>query len=168
MKRFFVVSFLAIFTLAFTEVWAEDLWRSSQEVFSYKTTLTKEKEPVIAAICSVVITGAGQAYNEQWKKGGILLGVNLLGLGMVIGSLEENDKGDLEIPDGNAGIATIGFLTAVGSQVYSIIDAYRTANDINERKSKSSLFQYDGDRFTFGLNPITSRKRVGTIFSLRF
>lgn len=165
MKRFFVVSFLAIFTLAFTEVWAEDLWRSSQEVFSYKTTL---KEPIVAAICSVVITGAGQAYNEQWKKGGILLGVNLLGLGMVIGSLEENDKGDLEIPDGNAGIATMGILTAVGSQVYSIIDAYRTANDINERKSKSSLFQYDGDRFTFGLNPITSRKRVGTIFSLRF
>ncbi|MDE0043061.1 MAG: hypothetical protein OXT74_13565 [Candidatus Poribacteria bacterium] len=58
MKRYFVVSLLAIFTLAFTEVWAEDLTRRTQEIFSYNIALTKEKEPVLAAICSVVITGA--------------------------------------------------------------------------------------------------------------
>lgn len=169
MKRFFVAACLAIFVVTSAGASAEDFGHRTYEVFSYNVTLTKEKEPVIAAVCSVVITGAGQAYNDQWKKGGILLGTNILGWAFVLGSLEENEEGDLELPEDNETVAGLGFLIAIGSQIYSIVDAPITANRINKRhQQKTHLFQRDGERFTVGVDPITSRNRLGTMLSLRF
>ena len=169
MKRFLVAACLAIFVVTSAGAPAEDFGHRTYEVFSYTVTLTKEKEPVLAAVCSVVITGAGQAYNGQWKKGGILLGTNIFGWALVLVSLEENEEGDLELPEDIETVAGLGFLIAIGSQIYSIVDAPITANRINKRhQQKTHLFQRDGERFTVGVDPITSRNRLGTMLSLRF
>ena len=168
MKYLFAVTCLAVFVLVSTEVSAQDIGHQSEQVFSYKIKLTKEKEPVLAAVCSIVLTGAGQAYNEQWGKGGILFGTNLVGYGLIFGSIEENDEGETEIAEDRGAMALIGLLMAVGSQIYSVVDAYNTANEINKRVSKAQVLQYESDRFSLGINPFVSRRRIGTSFSFRF
>ena len=130
--------------------------------------MPKIKEPVVAAICSVVVSGAGQAYNEQYKKAGILLGADILGWGLLVASLEENEEGDLEVPDDNAAIAVTGLLIALGSRIYSIYDAATTADTINKRYRQAHLFQRETNLFTVGVDPTYSRKRLGARFALRF
>ena len=127
----------------------------------------KMKEPVVGAICSIVVPGAGQAYNGQYKKAGALLGANVLGWALFIASLDRNAAGELDFPDGNGGNAGMGFLAvAIGSHLYSVIDAPIISNRINERHQHTHMFQHDGQRFMFGIDPITSGNRLGTSFSL--
>lgn len=62
-----------------------------------------EKNPVLAAILSLVVVGVGQLYNGDWKKGLAMLG------GVLV----------LAVP--TAGLAWVGIA------VWSVIDAYRVA-----------------------------------------
>ena len=62
----------------------------------------------------------------------------------------------------------IGLFVALGSQVYSIVEAPSTAHQINKRQKRASLFEYETDRFSLGLNPYISHRRIGTSFSLKF
>ena len=127
------------------------------------------KEPVVGAICSIVVPRAGQAYNGQYKKTGALLGANVLGWALFIASLDRNAADELNLPDGNEAIAGLGFLAvAIGSHLYSVIDAPIISNRINERHQHTHMFQHDGQRFMLGVEPITSGNRLGTMFSLRF
>lgn len=68
------------------------------------TTGPTGKTPWVAAVLSCVITGAGQLYNNDWKKGVAMFAGAVLGLMFT------------------AGVATIGVW------IWSMIDAYQVAS----------------------------------------
>ena len=130
------------------------------------------RDPVVSAICSVVVTGAGQAYNGQYKKAAILLGVKILGEVLFFENSDDNkwiiyNTSSGFFPEDGA-IAGLGALMAFGSWLYSVIDAPISSNRINKRHQQTHMVQHDGERFSFGVDPITSRGRVGTMLALRF
>jgi TM2 domain-containing membrane protein YozV len=68
-----------------------------------------EKNPVLAVVLSCVIVGVGQFYNNDWKKGLLML------VGVIV----------LSVPTG--GIAWLGFA------LWSAIDAYMVAKGTGKR-----------------------------------
>ena len=104
--------------------------------------VTTKREPVVAAICSIVVPGAGQGYNGQWTKAAVCLGGSIIGWSIAISSLEDDftlESPQLELRDGYEGAALIGMLIGLGSHVYSIIDAPVTAKNINKRLAQPKL-----------------------------
>ena len=78
------------------------------------------RDPVVSAIYSMVVTGAGQAYNGQYKKASILLGVNILGRVLFSENSDDNkwiiyDTNSGFFPDDGGAIAALGALMAFGS-----------------------------------------------------
>jgi TM2 domain-containing membrane protein YozV len=73
------------------------------------TVAAGDKNPVLAVVLSCVIVGVGQFYNNDWKKGLLMLGGTLV----------------LSVPTG--GIAWLGFA------IWSAIDAYMVAKGTGKR-----------------------------------
>ncbi|MFB6284210.1 MAG: hypothetical protein ABEK59_09820 [Halobacteria archaeon] len=69
------------------------------------------KEPGIAALASVIITGAGQIYNGQIGKG----------IGLMV----------LQVVNVALMFVLIGFVTLPLTWAYSVYDAYKTSKRIN-------------------------------------
>lgn len=74
---------------------------------------TQEKSPGIAALASVIWTGAGQIYNGELGKGIALMAL------MFVSALSV--------------LFVIGFITTPLIWLYSVYDAYRTAERINQQ-----------------------------------
>ena len=72
---------------------------------------------------------------------------------------------DLDDDDNLAGIGALIFWT---TQTYGALDAIISANKINRQSGFGHLIEFDGDRVTFGVDPVASRKRLGTVLTLRF
>ncbi len=81
-------------------------------------TTRQEKNPGIAALASAVWTGAGQIYNGEIAKG-----IGLMALMFVSALLI---------------FVAIGFITTPLIWIYSIYDAYRTAEQINQQPVHSN------------------------------
>lgn len=80
---------------------------------------TQEKNPALAAILSFLINGLGQIYNGEVGKGLIIIGVQIInGLLMFI---------------------LIGFITAPIVFIWSIYDAYTTAQRLNAKGHQDLL-----------------------------
>jgi TM2 domain-containing membrane protein YozV len=73
------------------------------------TAAPGEKNPVLALILSLIIVGLGQFYNNDWKKGLLMLGGTIL----------------LSVPTG--GLAWLGF------GIWSVIDAHMVAKGTGKR-----------------------------------
>ena len=133
-------------------------------------SMAKWRDPVVSTVCSVVIPGGGQAYNGQWRKAGAIVGAELVGWIIFASTLEGkgDDEDEFDVPEDKEGTAAVGILIVLGSRLYSIIDAPITSNRINKRHQRAHLIQHDGEHFSFGIDPITSRRRWGTMLSLRF
>ena len=87
------------------------------------------KSPWGAFALSFLIPGAGQAYNGQWGKGGLMLGGVVVSSGVVLA-----DDCDVFSTGNNCGFLTAaGFIGMVGFVLWSWIDAPITANAINRR-----------------------------------
>jgi len=97
-------------------------------------TVEARKSPGLALGLSFLIPGAGQAYNGQWAKGGLMLGGYVVSAWVV---LPMSNIGDcLDNDDSQAGAAcrrTAALIGVVGFWVWSMIDAPRTAKSINRR-----------------------------------
>ena len=148
---------------------SEENKKRSEENMKYVHRL---RDPVVSAVCSVAVTGAGQAYNGHYKKASILLGVRIVGEVLFSANSDDNiwtvyDTSSGFLPNDN-GAAALGALMMIGSWWYSVIDAPINSNRINKRHQQTHMVQHDGERFSFGVDPITSRGRVGTILSMRF
>jgi TM2 domain-containing membrane protein YozV len=74
-----------------------------------------EKNPVLAAILSLIISGVGQIYNGQWKKGILILVVTII-------------------------VALLFGLLSLIVVVYAMYDAYTTAQKINNGEPVKDLF----------------------------
>ena len=93
-------------------------------------TLGSRKSPWAAFGLSFLLTGAGQAYNGQWVKGGLMLGGQLASLGVVIAG---GDDCDFVQDGGECGLVVIGLAGVVAFALSSWIDAPMSANAINRR-----------------------------------
>ena len=93
-------------------------------------TVEARKSPWVAfALSFFVIPGAGQAYNGQWSKGGLMLGGVAVSFGVVLA-----DDCDVFYTANNCGFLTAaGFVGVAGFVLWSWIDAPLAANAINRR-----------------------------------
>ena len=93
-------------------------------------TVEARKSPFVAfALSFLVIPGAGQAYNGQWGKGGLMLGGVAVSFGVVLA-----DDCDVFYTANNCGFLTAAGLVGVaGFVLWSWIDAPLAANAINRR-----------------------------------
>ena len=133
----------------------------------------KKKNPWIAGGLSLLIPGAGQAYNDQVKEGlGYFVGA-IIGRGFMYVAGEDDYKfrGHTVDPDDDNFIGELGSICWASSYVGSVFDAYRSANKINEQNQQPSyghLIELGGSRTTLGVDPVVSYKNLGTRLTLHF
>ena len=90
-------------------------------------TVESRKSPWGAFGLSVMLPGAGQGYNGQWGKGGLMLGGVAVSFGVVL-----VDDCDVFYTANNCGFLTAaGLVGVVGFALWSWIDAPLAANAIN-------------------------------------
>ncbi len=133
-----------------------------------------KKNPWIAFGLSLLIPGAGQAYNDQLGKGAIQLGTVIVGFGFLSSAAEDdyrNMYGRWVDPDDDNGKAVLGVVLFFGGYIWSIIDAPKSANSINQQNQQPSyghLIELGGSRTTLGIDPVVSHKNLGTRLTLHF
>ena len=135
--------------------------------------VAEKKNPWIAGGLSLLIPGAGQAYNNQLSKGAIQLGTVIVGLALLSSAVEDNYKiyGRWIDPDDDDMKATLGISLWFGGHIGSVVDAYLSANKINEQNQQPSyghLIELGGSRATLGVDPVVSYKNLGTRLTLHF
>ena len=110
-----------------------------------------------AAAVLLAFPGGGQIYNGQPAKAVAVWG------GLTLSGLFYYENGDNNDFERIAGLAALW-----GIWFYSLCDAAITADKINQQTRFGHLMEFDSDRTTLGIDPITSRNRFGTMLSLRF
>ena len=129
-----------------------DILKIAKEPTMIQTALRNEKSPGAAVALSLLIPGAGQAYNEEYDKAAVHFVVGIVTLATVRG-------GD----DDSAGFAALIYL---GNWIYSMVDGHKSAHRINaERRNNPRSAIIDDRAF---LEPYSSRKERGAMLSLRF
>ena len=113
-----------------------------------------KKNPGIAFVLSLAVTGAGQFYNEEHLKGAIQLGSAVFGV-MLVTSEDESVQG-------------VGALVWVSAALWSLIDAPLSAVRINKQAQSAHLFQMDAGPFVVGADPVFRRSGAGGALTIRF
>jgi hypothetical protein len=120
------------------------------------------KSPGLAFVCSFLLPGAGQHYNGEYLKGGLIEAVFGLGLLLAV-------DGKVTSTVGMSGILLMG-----SSSLYSMIDAPYTAYQMNEEKARQtpragfSLLQWEMNGRTACLGAYKDKYATGASFTLRF
>jgi TM2 domain-containing membrane protein YozV len=83
--------------------------------------LTDHKDPAIACTMSLLLPGLGQLYNGETGKGIAFIATSYGGLAV----------GAIALSTHNDGLATVGFVTAAVSYLWSILDASITSGALN-------------------------------------
>ena len=118
------------------------------------------------AMQSSIITGGGQFYNGESKKGGIMLGGVVGGVVLIVSgaaeAVEDIDTG--EEKTGGGGKIALGLLGVVGCSLWSMIDAPIAANKINKkiRSAKAGKsFRFRETNLVLSARPVSSRDVLG-------
>lgn len=94
----------------------------------------KTKNPTLALILSGVFPGLGQIYNNQFSKGLILMGLNIVINSLLFGPLEKLISFRGSIPDKSTLIIVGGYTIAgLVLLIYAALDAKKTAEGINRQ-----------------------------------
>lgn len=134
----------------------------------------QKKNPWLAFGLSALITGGGQFYNGQHRKGVAQLGGVIVGIGLMVSAIEDDYEyvsGRVVDPDGDNANAVLGLLLVFGNSLWSIIDAPISADRINQQNQQPSyghLIEIGGSRTTLGVDPVVSHKNLGTRLTLHF
>ena len=96
-------------------------------------TVESRKSPWAAFGLSVLIPGAGQAYNGQWGKGGLMLGGEVASVVVVAANIGDCGIGTFFGNTDGCGLVTVGLIGMAGFALWSWIDAPLAANAINRR-----------------------------------
>ncbi len=95
-------------------------------------TVESRKSPWLAFGLSFLIPGAGQAYNGQWAKGGLMFG-GVAAFAVVMASDFDNCEFVYATPQAPCGVFWAGLVGAGLFALWSWIDAPIAANAINRR-----------------------------------
>ena len=150
-----------------------DIVRIAREPVLGSRTFIQKKNPMVALGLSFPIVGSGQFYNGEYTKGVAQMGAAIVGLGLVLsagGDNVDSPQGNLDA-DNDDWRSIPGYVLFVGGAIWSLIDAPMSANRINRQNrlvSHGHLIELDGDVATVGIDPVTSRDRLGTVLTLRF
>ncbi|MCY4570001.1 MAG: hypothetical protein OXD49_17040 [Candidatus Poribacteria bacterium] len=112
--------------------------------------IVSRKDPFIAGALSFLITGLGQVYNGEIKKGFFHFATAVSGYTLYF------------LADGNIGIA--GLLVGVGTAVWSVIDAPLSANRIN--RENEYIRQHEA--IPFSISPTANSNNIGAALTLRW
>ena len=94
----------------------------------------------VAFLLSLLITGGGQFYNGEAVKGGMMLGMSVLGFVLVVSSSESGGYN----PYGSSGsqsYTVAGATLLLGSVLWSLIDAPISSARINRENGLASLYR---------------------------
>ena len=138
-----------------------------------QSTEVKEKNPWAAFFYSWLIPGGGQFYNDQGKKGLLMLTGAATGIGFVIYGINDKQEESSESitrtatsitfssryeESSNDSAITIGAAIYLGSALWSMIDAPVSANKINQELRQTSL----------QINPVIADDLAGVSLTLKF
>ena len=132
-----------------------------------------KKNPWIAGGLSLLIPGAGQAYNDQVREGLAYFGGVIIGIGFMYAANEDDYsfRGHTVDPDDDNFIGVAGSICFSLSYVGSVTDAYSSAKKINEQNQQPShghLIELRGSQATLGVDPVVSHRNLGTRLTLHF
>jgi len=134
----------------------------------------QEKNPVVSCILSILVPGVGQFYNGEPRKGIANLVVAIGGAVLYEYGAQDVTGGDgffYQVRPRNESLALTGAVAWFSTYVWSIIDAPISANRINKQNQQASyghLIELGGSRSTLGVDPVVSRKNMGTRLTLHF
>ena len=136
----------------------------------------QRRSPGVAFGLSFLFPGLGQYYNGEPGKAVLQEVLYVGGLVLALGAGTETDtKGSnpisaVEVTETNDWY-TAGLTLALGSWLWSMVDAPLQAGKINEQAEREDfghLFEYAGDRYSLGLDPIAGAGAVGARATLHF
>ena len=134
---------------------------SPENIYTPPQKKIVEKNPWIAFLLSTAIPGAGQYYNQQFRKGSAMLLGAATGVGLFYATRNDNRRDKLTgkylDPDENDNKGYIGLGLGLGFVVWSMIDAPVSAIKINKRNPQAMT-----------IGPMIDRDKVGAVLSLRF
>ena len=142
----------------------------------------QKRDPWIAFGLSFILPGGGQVYNKHYGKGAVLFTATIIGAivlsknggGDLIGGTKEDYEAiydDLVDFGPDDGPFVLGAVLGIGGYLYSVIDAPKSANKINQQGgylSYGHLIEFDGDRTTLGIDPVVSRNKFGSMLTLHW
>lgn len=131
-----------------------EVLKIAKEPTMRQTVLRNEKSPGAGVALSLLIPGAGQAYNEEYDKAAVHFVVALISLAIMRNPRVDDDA------------ANFGAFIYLGNWIYSMVDAHRSAHRINAERRNNPGFSIIDDRLF--LEPYTSRETGGAMLSLRF
>lgn len=154
MRRSQIFAVLAAGSVAFSPLVAQQPVQPQQSVQSFP------KDPGTATLISVLITGGGQMYSGEVGRGLAMLGI---GTGaIIVGAVASSgpscnyDGFDASCTDGNSAPLVVGALVAVGTWVYSIVDAGNSARRYNAARGIRTALQTMEPRVRVGSNGRTN------------
>ena len=136
----------------------------------------QRRSPGVAFGLSFLFPGLGQYYNGQPAKAVIQEVVYVGGLVLAFGAGVETDtKGSnpisaVEVTETNDAY-TAGLVLALGSWLWSMVDAPLQAGKINEQAERERfghMLEFGGPRYSLGLDPIAGDGVVGARATLHF
>ena len=96
----------------------------------------ERKNPGTALLCSFLITGGGQFYNEEGGKGTVMLGIGIVSLWSWLAAIEDNEyyRGRWYDLDDDNTFGGIMVLVGAVNWIISMTDAYASAKKINRQR----------------------------------
>jgi hypothetical protein len=132
---------------------------AKEPVTTMPTTTLKEKTPGVAALCSLLIVGTGQLYNEE--PGKAIIHWLIAGTSIAMMVTGNNDNYGYYDPDGDDDVALLGLMIGGGNLLWSIINASAAAKRFNERQLQQRQKQVS-------LAPIKLDDAFGANLAFRF
>lgn len=132
-----------------------------------QTQIKQVKNPTTAFLLSFFIPGLGQYYNGEVEKGIIM---DVIYVGGVVLALTAGIS-DTYYYDEITGWYYVGLGMAVGSGIWSMIDAPTSANRINKEISQQKwghLIEVNNDNYALGFDFTPMKKGIGTKLTLHF
>lgn len=120
-----------------------------------------------AFVLSLLITGGGQAYNDQWGKGAGMLGGQVLGIALIPTFGASCDQSD------DCGMLLLDVVAIIGIKLWSLIDAPITSTSINrqiEQRGNGTTGQpefHAGNRLRVSISPVPGPNGLGLGLSVK-
>ena len=104
---------------------------ATSDDFDRSDTEIRKKDPAMATMLSFFLTGTGQMYSGERAKGGALLALTAVGVGVAVKQLSCAAASDCKSTTGGMTLGAAGLVAFFGSWLYGIMDAGDSARRFN-------------------------------------